>query len=44
MGVLNQNGMNVVYDYTNKVWRDDNATEYICDDPIAWCEIPTFEE
>ena len=32
MGVLNQNGMNVVYDYTNKVWRDDNATEYICDD------------
>ena len=44
MGVLNQNGMNVVYDYTNKVWRDDNADEYICDDPIAWCEIPTFEE
>ena len=44
MGVLNQNGMNVVYDYTNKVWRDDHATEYICDDPIAWCEIPTFEE
>ena len=44
MGVLNQNGMNVVYDYTNKVWRDDNADEYICEDPIAWCEIPTFEE
>ena len=44
MGVLNQNGMNVVYDYTNKVWRDDNAIECICDDPIAWCEIPTFEE
>lgn len=44
MGVLNQNGMNVVYDYTNKVWRGDNAIEYICDDPIAWCEIPTFEE
>ena len=44
MGVLNQNGMNVVYDYTNKVWRNDNAIEYICDDPIAWCEIPTFEE
>ena len=44
MGVLNQNGMNVVYDYTNKVWRDDNAIEYICDDSIAWCEIPTFEE
>ena len=44
MGVLNQNGMNVVYDYTNKVWRNDNADEYICDDPIAWCEIPTFEE
>ena len=44
MGVLNQNGMNVVYDYTNKVWRNDDADEYICDDPIAWCEIPTFEE
>ena len=44
MGVLNQNGMNVVYDYTNKVWRNDGADEYICDDPIAWCEIPTFEE
>ena len=44
MGVLNQNGMNVVYDYTNKVWRNDNAIECICDDPIAWCEIPTFEE
>ena len=44
MGVLNQNGKNVVYDYTNKVWRDDNAIEYICEDPIAWCEIPTFEE
>ena len=44
MGVLNQNGMNVVYDYTNKVWRNDNADEYICDVPIAWCEIPTFEE
>ena len=42
MGVLNQNGMNVVYDYTNKVWRDDNAIEYICDDPIAWCKILTF--
>lgn len=44
MGVLNQNGMNVVYDYTNKVWRNDDTDEYICDDPIAWCEIPTFEE
>lgn len=44
MGVLNQNGMNVMYDYTNKVWRNDDADEYICDDPIAWCEIPTFKE
>ena len=44
MGVLNQNGMNVVYDYTNKVWSNDDTDEYICDDPIAWCEIPTFEE
>ena len=44
MSVLNQNGMNVMYDYTNKVWRNDDADEYICDDPIAWCEIPTFKE
>lgn len=44
MGVLNQNGMNVMYDYTKKVWRNDDADEYICDDPIAWCEIPIFKE
>ena len=44
IGVLNQNGMNVMYDYTKKVWRNDDADEYICDDPIAWCEIPIFKE
>lgn len=36
--------MNVMYDYTKKVWRNDDADEYICDDPIAWCEIPIFKE
>ena len=41
---LNQDGKRVLYDHINKVWRNDDADEYICDDPIAWCEIPTFEE
>lgn len=42
--VINQDGKRVMYDRINKVWRNDDADEYICDDPIAWCEIPTFEE
>ena len=42
--VINQDGKRVMYDHINKVWRNDDADEYICDDPIAWCEIPTFEE
>lgn len=42
--VINQDGKRVIYDSINKVWRNDDADEYICDDPIAWCEIPTFEE
>lgn len=41
--VINQDGKRVLYDHINKVWRTDDADEYICDDPIAWCEIPTFE-
>ena len=41
--VINQDGKRVFYDSINKVWRNDDADEYICDDPIAWCEIPTFE-
>ena len=41
--VINQDGKRVLYDSINKVWRNDDADEYICDDPIAWCEIPTFE-
>ena len=44
MSVVNQNGVNVMYDNTKKVWRYDDADECICDDPIAWCEVPTFEE
>lgn len=40
--VINQDGKRVIYDSINKVWRNDDADEYICDDPIAWCEIPTF--
>lgn len=39
---INQDGKRVLYDHINKVWRNDDADEYICDDPIAWCEIPTF--
>ena len=42
--VINQDGKRVLYDSINKVWRNDDADEYICDDPILWCEIPTFEE
>ena len=41
--VINQDGKRVLYDHINKVWRNDDADEYICDDPIAWCDIPTFE-
>ena len=41
---INQDGKRVIYDSINKVWRNDDADEYICDDPIAWCDIPTFEE
>ena len=41
---LNQDGKRVLYDHINKVWRNDDADEYICDDLIAWCEIPIFEE
>lgn len=40
---INQDGKRVLYDHINKVWRNDDADEYICDDPILWCEIPTFE-
>lgn len=42
--VINQDGKRVIYDSINKVWRNDDADEYICDDPVAWCEIPTFEK
>ena len=42
--ILNQEGEKVIYDYINKVWRYDNADEYICETPIAWCEIPTFDK
>ena len=24
------------------MWRNDDVDEYICDDPIAWREIPTM--
>ena len=41
---INQDGKRVLYDHINKVWRNDDADEYICDDPVAWCEIPTFEK
>lgn len=44
MSVINQNGRNVLYDYIHKVWRYDDANEYICDTPIVWCEVPTYSE
>ena len=44
MNIINQDGEKVRYDYVNKVWRTDDANDYICDTPIAWCEIPTFKE
>lgn len=44
LNIVNQDGEKVRYDYVNEVWRTDDANDYICDDPIAWCEIPTFEE
>ena len=44
MNIINQDGEKVRYDYVNKVWRTDDANDYICDTPIAWCEVPTFEE
>ena len=39
---IDQDGKRVLYDHINKVWRNDDADEYICDDPIAWCEIPKY--
>lgn len=44
MSILNQDGEKVMYDYSCKVWRCDDADEYICDTPIAWCEIPEYTE
>lgn len=43
LNIVNQDGEKVRYDYVYEVWRTDDANDYICDDPIAWCEIPTFE-
>ena len=43
LNIVNQDGEKVRYDYVNEVWRTDDANDYICDDTIAWCEIPTFE-
>ena len=44
LNIVNQDGDKVRYDYVYEVWRTDDANDYICDDPIVWCEIPTFEE
>jgi hypothetical protein len=40
--VLDQDGVQVIYDYNKDVWRTDDADNYTCDTPIAWCEKPTF--
>ena len=42
--IVNQDGEKVMYDYSCKAWRYDDADEYLCDTPIAWCEIPQFKE
>ena len=42
--VLNQHGVQVTYDYMYNVWRNDDANNYICEDVVAWTEIPKFEE
>lgn len=44
LNIVNQDGEKVRYDYVNEVWRTDDANDYICDDPIAWCEVPTFTD
>ena len=42
MSIINQDGVKVLYDYIYRVWRYDDSNEFICDTPIAWCEIPTY--
>lgn len=44
MDVVNQDGERVMYDYYCKSWRYNDADEYFCDTPIAWCEIPQFKD
>lgn len=44
MSVINQDGEKVMYNDYCKTWRYDDANEYLCATPIAWCEIPTFGE
>ena len=44
LNIVNQDGEKVRYDYVNEVWRIDDVNDYICDVPIAWCEIPTFND
>ena len=44
LNIVNQDGEKVRYDYVNEVWRTDDSNDYICDDPIAWCEVPTFTD
>lgn len=40
--VLNEDGYGVFYD--GKCWRNNDAEQYICDEPKYWCEIPTFDK
>lgn len=44
MSVINQDGEKVMYNDYCKTWRYDDTNEYFCATPIAWCEIPKFEE
>lgn len=42
--VLNEDGNKVYYDYDIKYWRYDDEELHITASPIAWCEVPQFEE
>ena len=44
LNIVNQDGEKVMYDHRYKRWRHDDADEYFCDTPIAWCELPTYSE
>ena len=45
--VLNEKGNKVMYDEHERVWQEysDYYEDYVeAEQPIAWCEVPKFEE